>query len=71
MCLIPKIDICTVYRLIDFKNYQLSFSLAFVLDPVQAFSQTCVAGVAKLSWKNHVVQNPRVCVVFYVITIIY
>ena len=32
-------------------------------------SQVCVLGVAKLSWRNHMVQNLRAYFILYVITI--
>ena len=35
----------------------------------QACSQGSVPGVAKVSWRNHVVQNIRACFIPYAITI--
>ena len=36
---------------------------------IQAHSQICATGVAKLSWRNHLAQNLKVYFILYVITI--
>ena len=40
-----------------------------ILEKKQARSQVCVAGLATLPWRNHVVQNLRAHFILHVVTI--
>ena len=74
--LLPAAIISSTYIRAPTNNFAvicvITFSLIsffFAASAQQALSQACVSGVAKLHWRNHVVQNLRACFILYAITI--
>ena len=47
----------------------LGFHRSYETSQIQARNQVCVTGVAKLLWKNHVMQNLRAYFILPVVTI--